>query len=920
MIKDNHTNDWHDVIEAEKDYIFQDKSGTAIKFGLAISGGGVRSASFALGLLQALIKHKLLERVDYISTVSGGGYIGSALTWWRTGRLSEQKTAETTSPGLLCSFMTDEDSGSDTRNGFLNYLRTHSNYLLPTPALDTFSGAATIIRNSLVSALVYFGLMMLSITILHLVLGVIRLVFLPHYQKLILILFSHRLFIDISGYWRLIMLTVLPLMTSGIYFLVRLKVPRRIERTWIGWAIVWRISFLCALIVGCYFNWINFNVYFGFATNHVVSLTSALLLSLGVVYSIYFWVPRKCTLVCKVGASVVLVSYLFCLIRLWIDSILASRAWGLLLGEATVDANAYFALIAATIFIVATGLFFALCVVYSISTIILLQSGRRRSRGMSDEREGADAFKDDERRYDIRRESQAHFGWVLRAIVGTFFSGMVPAILVRVGSGGVAVATIFFVLLTSLILVAIGERLLRTGTEKSNLTLISGSFIFLFGFATLAFYAATTVVEPFVYAIDVSVKFRIESPEFFAKELPALITQIPIPSPPEYPVGDMVSLGTLTVIVSVYCLVVGFFVSVNYAGIHRIYRDRLMELFLPNRKAVQDQRWYPATEADSVLIEQVCKQPNVRPYHLLNANVVLVDSSNEKYRERGGANFIMSPLFCGSDATGWRRSFDYMRGGDTGLRLATAMAISAAAASPHAGPRRSAGTRSRMVSLAMSILNLRLGYWAPHPKPNPKRAKKEIPNFFFPGVVPALNRGFLSEDRRFLDLTDGGHFENLGLYELVRRRLKLIVVCDCSRDPSFEYTDLATAMERIRVDFGVQISFRDDRSLDGIEPGDGDASRSNKGFSQRGFAVADIMYSKRDGDSAGYGTLVYIKPTILQGLSPEIVSYRRRNNDFPNEGTANQFFHEAQFEAYRELGFTIGESAIEDQIGAFRSL
>src|SRR5882724_12395215 len=48
--------------------------------GLALSGGGIRAAAFSLGVLQALNRHGILHNIDYLSTVSGGGYIGSSLT------------------------------------------------------------------------------------------------------------------------------------------------------------------------------------------------------------------------------------------------------------------------------------------------------------------------------------------------------------------------------------------------------------------------------------------------------------------------------------------------------------------------------------------------------------------------------------------------------------------------------------------------------------------------------------------------------------------------------------------------------------------------------------------------------------------------------------------------------------------------
>ena len=141
------------------------------------------------------------------------------------------------------------------------------------------------------------------------------------------------------------------------------------------------------------------------------------------------------------------------------------------------------------------------------------------------------------------------------------------------------------------------------------------------------------------------------------------------------------------------------------------------------------------------------------------------------------------------------------------MTLPTAIAISGAAASPYAGAGGTAWTRNRVVSIVMAILSLRLGYWAPNPKPG--KPWNEIPNFIFPGITSTFLLRRLHENNWVLDLTDGGHFENLGLYELARRRLKTIIVCDGSADPQSRFGALALAIERIKVDFGATIEFEE---------------------------------------------------------------------------------------------------------------
>ncbi len=353
-------------------------------------------------------------------------------------------------------------------------------------------------------------------------------------------------------------------------------------------------------------------------------------------------------------------------------------------------------------------------------------------------------------------------------------------------------------------------------------------------------------------------------------------------------------------------LAVAILVNLNHAGLHRMYRDRLMETFQPNPANVQQNRWGPATEANRTLLEQVCP-PGQGLYHLINCNVVLVDSANATHHGRGGDSFLLSPLFCGSSATGWRSTDDYMKNTFCrGITLPTAMAVSGAAANPNAGVAGQGVTRNRVVSTLMSLLNLRLGYWAR----NPQRGNGWLPpNYLRPGLSAGVFGAALSEANGFIELTDGGHFENLALYELVRRQVRLIVVSDAGADPDYTFEDLANAVEKVRVDFGVKIRFRADKkfNLEGLMPGSATAGLLTEkyGLARRGYAVADIDY----GDNA-HGVLIYLKPTLTRGLPEDIYGYKTAYPTFPDQTTADQFFDEVQFEAYRELGYQLAKQML----------
>ncbi|MCU0432204.1 MAG: hypothetical protein MUC87_01970 [Bacteroidia bacterium] len=346
-------------------------------------------------------------------------------------------------------------------------------------------------------------------------------------------------------------------------------------------------------------------------------------------------------------------------------------------------------------------------------------------------------------------------------------------------------------------------------------------------------------------------------------------------------------------------VIFGWVVNLNLISPSRIWRNRLMETFMPEEKAVEQNKWHEAMSADVALIEDMCKGDNKRPYHIINTNLILANSQKVKYRSRGGDNFILSPLYCGSGATGWCKTSDTHSKKSRRISLATAMATSAAAVNPNAGVSGEGATRNTIVSVMFIILNIRLGFWTTNP------AKKPwwfTPNFFIPGLNGQLLGAGLKETNRNIQLSDGGHFENLAIYEYIRRELSTIVLSDGGADGQFNFDDLANAVEKVRVDFGAQIEFRDQYSLGDLLPDTASSSLFDKKYmlAKRGFAIADITYS-----SGKKGVLYYIKLTMVNDLPADVYSYKGVHPEFPHQSTADQFFDEKQFEAYRELGYKI---------------
>ncbi|MDH5330354.1 MAG: patatin-like phospholipase family protein [Aquincola sp.] len=411
------------------------------------------------------------------------------------------------------------------------------------------------------------------------------------------------------------------------------------------------------------------------------------------------------------------------------------------------------------------------------------------------------------------------------------------------------------------------------------------------------------------------------------------------------------AIGIVAVALGILVLF-GWVPEANYLSLHRFYRDRLLELFMPDLRELrkrmlegQESRIGPSLPGDATMLGDICREPahgermepaaSSRPkedkllrgpYHIINANVVLVSSTHPRYRARGGDNFILSPLFCGSRATHW---VETERSPVNGFTLATAMAISGAAVNSNAGPGGEGITRQPVLSVLMGMLNLRLGYWATNPNWN-RTAKASMgaqmlarwskPNMLYPGLFESFGRMNLreDEDQRFVLLTDGGHFENLGLYELARRRLKLIIVCDATADPAFKFADLANAIEKARTDFGAIIDVRSE-DLAALVPKANDSKKETRPellAAERGYLIAPIRYSLRSGQGSEqapeHGTLIYLKSTFFKGLTADLQGYRNVHPGFPNQSTGDQFFDEKQFEAYRELGFQTGLRMLRD--------
>ena len=352
----------------------------------------------------------------------------------------------------------------------------------------------------------------------------------------------------------------------------------------------------------------------------------------------------------------------------------------------------------------------------------------------------------------------------------------------------------------------------------------------------------------------------------------------------DFPMYFLIGVSTL------FSLIVGYLSDINHVSMHHYYRNRLLEAYMP--KFVNNGAEF--TTADNFYLSHICINDTGAPYHIVNANLNTTGSNNPKLRLRGGENFIFSPKYVGSNATGYQKTEDYIHGE---MSLATAFSISGAAVDPNTGV-----TRSRPLAFIMTLLNVRLGYWLM----NPKRyfiIKTIAPPFWHVYAFKEMLGWGMNEDNSYIHVSDGGHFENLGLYELVRRKCPYIIVSDAGEDPDFIFKDLAQLCELVRVDFNAEVDI-DTKPL---------WPDKDSGYSGRAFVTGTIKYmNEKTGKYDKTGKIIYVKTTVIEDHLPEdIYGYKRAHKNFPDESTANQFFDETQFEAYRELGYRIGENILK---------
>ena len=803
-------------------------------FGLALSGGGIRSATFNLGLLQGLAKKGWLSKFDYLSTVSGGGYIGGWLSAWiqRTKGGVEEVEAELArshelpAPAPIAflrrfsNFMTPRRGvlSGDTQHAVAIYVR---NLLLNQATLVAWLSALLLLPFLLATAARLFSQNLMELAPVAALACLLLAQFVMHFSladastRHAANPNSPRPFYSTRG--GVIALVVLPLLLAAIAFVYWVSAATALPRR----------EFLFDAAIAC-----------------------ASLLALRVICG---WLkPRQNPLG---GRRRLAFFYLLSLFAA--AAIVCACAWVLrqLLGS--------WSCWAVFVWAVPAGL-----TTYAFGLLVFTGVSGREAPEFAREwwgRLGASLL-------------LAGFSWIV--IVGSALYG--PVLVVLLGKWiSSALAAAWSGITAAGVWKAASES---TGGKDSNpwaerfVAVVPYVFIvgLLLGLSFAVYWTLGTWLGVYTIGFDAEGpaseiwwRYGMSLNEFAASNRFWLVAQLAF---------------TL-------CIGVGAFLSwridINLFSFHMFYRNRLVRCYLgasrPNRNAHPFTGFDPD---DDLPLAGLAKQ---RPQHILGTALNLSRTNNLAWQERKAASFVFSGEQCGYFLADSGASYQNTPATPQ-LSLGMAMAISGAAASPNMGYHTSTA-----VAFLMTVFNVRLGWWIENPR-GQKKWRAGSPSFGGRYLFEEL-LARASDDLPHVYVSDGGHFENLGIYELVRRGCRFIVASDAGQDGKFDFEDLGNAVRKCEIDLGVRIDI-DTRA---IRP---------QPLSRYHCAMGTIHYPSRNGKPGAVGFLLYLKPSLTGDETIDVKQYAQRHPDFPHQSTADLWFEESQFESYRNLGEQICDTVL----------
>ncbi len=336
------------------------------------------------------------------------------------------------------------------------------------------------------------------------------------------------------------------------------------------------------------------------------------------------------------------------------------------------------------------------------------------------------------------------------------------------------------------------------------------------------------------------------------------------------------------IIVAVLLVVAGFFTNPNALSFHRFYRNQLADAFLHFTGKHKNVPLHKMFQTDS-------KQDRdyLAPYPLINTCLNLQSTNDERFKgSKASDYFLLSPFYCGAKLTGYvatDRAPDYKQ-----MTLPAATTISAAAVNPGMGMYS-----SKMLSIIMTLFNARLGFWVANPIKMSLGSIVWWPFYFFYELL-----SLIGTNNRKLNISDGGHIENLGVYELLRRKCRLIIAVDAGADPQFSFADLENLTIRARNELGLDIAFREEHIPEEvIRP------KPSHGYSEQRYAIADVYYIWEE-----------IKPVDANG-QPVLDSQNQKVEVLVNYNKVRRLLDKLDRKEREELAKIIEQLNLRDHVG-----
>lgn len=883
---------------------------------LCLSGGGIRSASFCLGVLQALAEKKLLSQFDYVSTVSGGGYIGSWLSAWRklcsvqagsVGKSATEMVEDQLASAVGAGRSPDKEA-PQVEAPQVERLRSYTNYLTPRwglMSLDTWAGIATIFRNVALNWLLFLPALLLFVAVPKLLLALF--VWIPtlstgftDWGRLSLLLAAALLYLwtEISTSRELI-----EIQEQGPDEAAR--APKAKDRQKGGEAgsapegfgssdpevAGWSLPpvFIAAFLTTAVLTQPDDQTLDFWPRNLLLVLAATLIWALSFVFVLLFYTIRR----------------RWALNRRW------AQTWRWLVVAKMVGGAGVGACLALGVYCYTSLAPYPSPAAVLTAAIAFFLSAHLVGGFLF---AGTTSWMRDPVDRNAIREWMARSGGLfMTAIIGwTLYSalalldpsnwiatwlssdeGRIDAILAPLGGlAGLAAAYFGFSPASGR-----GPTAARLSLENVKWARVAVALAIVF-FSILLIELSKVFAWAFEFipirAIELMNNFGLMVPE-----------------------TELFKWLVLLAILGLWTMVASWAINVNTFSLHGYYRNRLIRAFIgaadgsrrPNRFTDFDER-------DNVEMHELDAR---KPLHVVNVTLNLGADRDLALQERKASSFTLTRLHAGCPELGYRRADSYAGG----VKLGTAMAISGAAVSPAMGYHS-----SPPLAFLMTLFNLRLGWWLGNPKDRQSSStctlckllrswiygptaawRKRYPQFALKYLIIELF-GLTSDETDFVYLSDGGHFDNLGVYEMLRRRCRVIVAVDAGEDPGFELNELGNIVRKARIDFGVEIEFPSAEAASGQDCLRlGLNNRPKSRASSPYCAVGTILYPD-ERESGKSGLLIYIKPA-LHGEEPEDVWSHASKSKFPHDTTFDQFFNESKFESYRCLGRHIARKIFE---------